>query len=1196
MILFQTPLKVHELHYYHDEAQEKQAELQCSKLKEAIESEMQDGGDASPAKPFPSLAFLQTLSEAAYETPCQVQKPWLQFKDIYCKDNTLRARIYINTVDRQLLIAFKGTDSWGDWGTNINSVFRGKAANKHCNSAATVGALARDILEQFHGRMLLIITGHSLGGYLAQLAAFAAQNLRIVDGKFKTVDQDNCIEIYPHTVVFDSPPAAERILQSTFVNPISIENLRLDVTNYIICANMVNSFSEITRHLGRIIVLKKDDSKPLKFSFWVIFDHLIRLYKAVNHDKKSEVVDLNNMITEPFDEFSISSMAFSKKEYDALKILPILKTLPTKTELNLNFNIYKDSVKIFNEEPNIFVPRMRLFLLENSEILKDHVGKIKNFQMLIFNDFWKTLYPDFQDLNINLNPEHAQALLGADGDVHIKCDKPFREKIIMAQMIRNSIPNTYFLSYKHYKGFSTELIQYFISNFEGRLILLLENNETFEGLEIESIKACKFIIFSKHVETTNIKLKLLENVKVEIVSEESRILIENKRVPFFNSSIPIQELCKFLPNDVDLIELLDFVLSHSQIDNASPDSKFYVQQSAFIVSKEMSYIIKCFSSSDVLIRSIAEGQGFKVLSADPGMGKTTFFSHLQSELTNSLPNHWIVKINLLEHSKYLNDLVEKKVRINIKQAVEFIKQNEKNGRSAFQMKVLEFLIEKKRVFVIIDAFDEICPKYRKITMQIITALKTSHVRFAVSTRPQELEQIKKKLKCKEHIELLKIEDLGDFFKKYFVLREKLNVEDAQRKAESLMQKISNNDTSETLMSFWQIPLHALMVAELFSKSASSINMNNLSGLFEQFVEKRIGRDLEVKLNLLPTHPKQFKDFEKKKKSILKSLMLLAIREHFMEYQKPNVVKLATIKKHKRDINSTGIATILKPSRVKFSHYTFSEYLSIKFCLSNMENDRVIEVMKQILLDSTHFMMRKFLNEMVASSVWPNALIDFVQERSDEVLVRICKDDLLEVFRYLRQNFVSFEHNKAQRVVHSQESMWDEHDLPRPPKTPRISNEDEDSDFCDDDDDDSNVFPLTLAIRYASENLVLELIADGANLSRVLNSPLTIYEEILSNATMRKMPNVVKQILNIRPLKNEQDYDKLCIIHWAVRANNLELVKILFEAGASLSTSDKNGMTPLQIANERTNQQIIQFINEQNIQYQSPQVSTEMKDL
>jgi ankyrin repeat protein len=82
--------------------------------------------------------------------------------------------------------------------------------------------------------------------------------------------------------------------------------------------------------------------------------------------------------------------------------------------------------------------------------------------------------------------------------------------------------------------------------------------------------------------------------------------------------------------------------------------------------------------------------------------------------------------------------------------------------------------------------------------------------------------------------------------------------------------------------------------------------------------------------------------------------------------------------------------------------------------------------------------------------------------------------------------------------------------------------------------------------------------------------------------MRKMPNVVKQILNIRPMKNEQSYDKLSIIHWAVQANNLESVKILFEAGASLSASDKNGMAPLQIAkNERANQQIIQFIDEHN---------------
>jgi hypothetical protein len=554
-----------------------------------------------------------------------------------------------------------------------------------------------------------------------------------------------------------------------------------------------------------------------------------------------------------------------------------------------------------------------------------------------------------------------------------------------------------------------------------------------------------------------------------------------------------------------------------------------------------------------------------------------------------LPNYWIVKISLLEQSQYLYSLMQQTGKQNANYAVEFIKQSQKNGRSTFQMKVLEYLIESKRVVVIIDAFDEICPKYRDTTLQIIANLKSSNIPFAVSTRPQELEQIQKKIECNEHFELLAIEDLQEFFKQYFILKEKFDADEAKNKAENLTQ--FSNDAYKfgrvESQSFWRIPLHALMVAELYAKCASSVTMNNIHGLFEQFVEKRICRDLVEKLNLNPFHPKQSEDFEKRKKNILESLMHLAMRENFSEYQERDVDQLAAIlREHERDINYTGIA-VVNATTVQFSHHTFAEYLSIKFCLLNLQDSRVLEVMKQILVDSTHWTKRKFLNEMVAIKACP-ALGRLLQEKSGEVLVRICKENLVEIFRLLVRSRVKFVYDKPQRVVQSQDvSLWEAFDLHSPSKRAR-------TDYDDDDDDDDEyyghitTFPLSLAIASASENLVLMLINDGADLWRLLYNPLSNYEDILSHAIMRNMPKVVKQILAIRPLKEEQDYEELCMLHWAVRANNLELVQILYEAGASISAFDENGKTPLDATKDgRTNQQIIKFLNEHLALAQAP---------
>lgn len=1197
------------LKYYSDEEQEVKANQEIIKLKEAIESEIQNrGGDTYQARPFPSVSFLQKLSKDAYDSNCKIDEPWLQLKNIYSGKNSLKARICINTADRQLVIAFKGTTwySLRDWSTNYNSVFMGKEANSHCNSAATVGAKARRILEQFHGRVHLIITGHSLGGYLAQLAAFAAQNLCIENGKFQTVDLDKCIEIYSHTVVFDSPPAADRIMQSTFGNPIkSIENLRLDVTNYIKSANIINFYSATARHLGELIFVEDDDSNVLRFLNCLQMKHALRHFETVDTAKKYSVTDLCNLITEPLDESIIPSMTFSKREFEELQVLPLLKVIhSTIIAKQINFNICNNFVKVFDEKADSFVPRMRLFLLENRKLLKDHVQQIDGFQSLIASDFWKMLYADFQDLDISLKPEYTQALLDSKCDVQVKCDKPIREKTLLAQIIRNSIPNTYFLTYKHYKKFSNKIVHPFLSNFKGHLILILEDDDKFEVLEGEIAKTCKFITLSKCAKTTDNILKALENVSVDIISAESKSAIEETKVKFFDTLVPIKEICTVLPSDVDLIEILDFALSHSDIDGASTSSQFYVQQKLFSFSQDKPHA-KVYKTINDLIDLMASEKSFIILSSKPGMGKTTFFGHLQAELTKNLTNNWIVKINLLEQSQYLKDLVKLTGRLSIEQVVEFIKQTQKNGRTAFQMYILENLIKTKQVVVIIDAFDEICPLYRKITLRIIAKLKSSRIRFAVSTRPQELEQIQKKLNCKEHLELLEIERLEDFIKQYFVMKEKLQPDEAQNKANSLLRQFSNDShnysTYDKLMSCWRIPLHALMVAELYAKSPSSVTMSNISGLFEQFVVKRIERDLEEKMNLDPNHPKQFIDFEKRKKRILDSLMQLAMRENFTEYREQNVGRFAAIrKKDESDINSTGIATIMKSSKVQFSHHTFSEYLSIKFCLLNLQDNQVREMLKQILVKKTHLMKRIFLNEIVgnANSVWPPSFKDLVQEHSSIILLRICKDDLLEVFRLLRRSGVSFDYDRPQRVDQSQDmSMYEMYDLPSPSKKARIDYDDSDFfdndvDFEDDIEDDFedeysygdfgyfDTFPVTLAIKRASENLVLELISDGADLSKVLYDPISNYEDILSHAVFLNMFNVVKKILEIRPLENEPDYKEMCIIHWAVRAGNLKILRILVEAGANIFALDENGFVPFNIAHTKGDHQIIKFLEEQ----------------
>ena len=114
---------------------------------------------------------------------------------------------------------------------------------------------------------------------------------------------------------------------------------------------------------------------------------------------------------------------------------------------------------------------------------------------------------------------------------------------------------------------------------------------------------------------------MLENVKVEIVSKESRSLIENKTVTFFGNFIMVKDLCKVLPNEVDLIEIFDFTLNCNH-ENVSTSKQFYVKQRLVSVMQEKPYQ-QIPKSIDDLIGLLAVEKGFLILSSGPGMGKTT---------------------------------------------------------------------------------------------------------------------------------------------------------------------------------------------------------------------------------------------------------------------------------------------------------------------------------------------------------------------------------------------------------------------------------------------------------------------------------------------------------------------------------------------------------------------------------------------
>ncbi|KAJ8709600.1 hypothetical protein PYW08_009604 [Mythimna loreyi] len=158
-----------------------------------------------------------------------------------------------------------------------------------------------------------------------------------------------------------------------------------------------------------------------------------------------------------------------------------------------------------------------------------------------------------------------------------------------------------------------------------------------------------------------------------------------------------------------------------------------------------------------------------LVTAEPGMGKTTLLTHLSLETKKCHPKVWIVRVNLLEYSRELNHWKEKETDINTLETLKLMcdvilreklgKENnvditleEQNGVVylkrctgdpwiEFELKVfLHFFNDGKMIFLF-DGVDEICPYYMNVAIKCIQVINNHRQKHKIWVTSRSYSEI-----------------------------------------------------------------------------------------------------------------------------------------------------------------------------------------------------------------------------------------------------------------------------------------------------------------------------------------------------------------------------------------------------------------------------------------------------------------------
>jgi hypothetical protein len=243
--------------------------------------------------------------------------------------------------------------------------------------------------------------------------------------------------------------------------------------------------------------------------------------------------------------------------------------------------------------------------------------------------------------------------------------------------------------------------------------------------------------------------------------------------------------------------------------------------------KILSEITNQTSSTGVIVDDLAHlkengnEKSVVITSGLAGTGKSTLLCHYYEEIKKAKPDHWVIRINLVDYESILKqDNISRSnvvdIFVNLVHVVD--------EKSSFSRSLLRNRLEREgRIIFMFDGFDEVNELCQKGAIELMKAInKNKSIQLYVTTRPHMVEDLQFQLsQLAYHLENFtekdQIDYLSDYLTSFWVKELNLSGDDnasLQQFAELLVERVSETLKDEE-KSFVGIPLQCRILAECF---------------------------------------------------------------------------------------------------------------------------------------------------------------------------------------------------------------------------------------------------------------------------------------------------------------------------------------------------------------------------------------------